>query len=153
MRHADMDAAVTITNRVEGMRVPRKALERAAAAAVRAAGRRGVVLSVAVVGDAEMERLNERFLGRRLVTDVLSFELEPTSPDPAEPAGEVVVNGELARREARSRGRPTRDELALYVVHGVLHLFGFDDLTRDGARAMKMKESEILSGLGLGSGR
>jgi probable rRNA maturation factor len=112
-----------------------------------------MALSLVVVGDAEIKRLGGRFLGRPRVTDVLAFPLERESPDPAEPEGEIVINGELARREAATRRRPLRDELALYAVHGVLHLAGLDDLTPEGACVMKRRESQILTRLGLGEGR
>ena len=86
-----------------------------------------------------MARLHEQFLGRKGPTDVLSF-----------PDGEIVVSGDTALREARSRGVEPLHELVLYVVHGALHLAGHDDRRpRDRAR-MRDAERRILRELGLG---
>jgi probable rRNA maturation factor len=93
-----------------------------AAEVLRGEGRAGRV-DVAVVCDREIAALNRRFLRRAGPTDVLSFPLG----GPGGHLGDVVVSGETARREAARRGVPARAELHLYVVHGVLHLLGYDD--------------------------
>ncbi len=106
---------------------------------------RDAELSVALVGDEEMTALNGRFLGRAEVTDVLAF---PYSAEGEPLAGEVVVNAELAAREAAGRGHGAREELLLYLVHGLLHLLGYDDHSAPDRRRMRRREAEVLAAAG-----
>jgi probable rRNA maturation factor len=126
------------------------ALARAVRLAARAAA--GAVrlelaeLSIAIVGDQRMRRLNREFHATDETTDVLAFGYS----DPGEPLdGEVIVCAPVARRQAKARGLPFRSELLLYVVHGVLHLGGEDDHERAAARRMRRREREVLAGLGV----
>jgi probable rRNA maturation factor len=110
-------------------------------------------LSVALVGDREIRALNRRFLGHDHATDVLAFPLggDPgpeTSPSWAGVDGEVVVGLERAVKVARRMGHPWRAELALYLVHGTLHLCGHDDHDPARGRLMLRREREILASLG-----
>jgi rRNA maturation RNase YbeY len=111
---------VEFRNLQRGERIDRALVERAVRAALAAAGRRGPV-SVAVVGDRTMARLNRRWMGRSGPTDVLSFPLD--EPDTL---GEVIVSAPVCRRQAAGRGASFEEELALLVIHGVLHLCGLD---------------------------
>ncbi len=95
-------------------------------------------LSVALVGDEEMAGLNRRFLGREGVTDVLAF---PYGGDERSLSGEIVVNVELAERECAGRPHGMEDEVMLYVVHGLLHLLGYDD--RDAGSVARMRERKL----------
>ena len=109
------------------------------------------VVSVGVVDDAEMRRLNAKFLHRRGNTDCLSFDLsDATGPDGPR-AFDLIVNGELAVREAARREHAAEAELALYVAHGLLHQLGFDDATAEQAARMHRMEDEILQNSGYGS--
>ena len=106
-------------------------------------------LSVAVVDDARMAELHEKYLGKAGPTDCLSFNLgEDNRAESLE--GEIVVSAETARREARARRISTEAELTLYVVHGLLHLLGYDDQAPEQAARMHRTEDEILASLGLG---
>jgi probable rRNA maturation factor len=107
-------------------------------------------VSVGIVGDARMRQLNERHLHRRGSTDCLSFDLSDGSEPGQARVFDLVVNGELAAREAARRGHPSRAELALYVAHGLLHQLGFDDAVPEQARRMHRMEDEILRDLGYG---
>ncbi|MBU0618538.1 MAG: rRNA maturation RNase YbeY [Planctomycetes bacterium] len=110
-------------------------------------------LSIVVVGATAMATLHRRFLGRPGPTDVLSFDLD-TDRRRGFIEGEVVVCADVARRRAARRSRSlqaARAELALYVVHGILHLAGYDDQTPAGFRRMHAREDELLSELGLGA--
>ena len=112
--------------------------------------RRGPVrLSVALLSDAEIARLNRRWLGHRGPTDVISFALSPPGRRGLE--GELAVGVETARREAASRGHAAYDELMLYVAHGILHLLGHDDAEPAGRARMRRAERAWLAGLGLAS--
>lgn len=103
-----------------------------------------------------MVRLHQRFCGRPVPTDVLTFDLG-SDPRAGWIEGEIVVCADVAWRHARRRATSeaarrsaVRAELALYVVHGVLHLLGHEDHSRGGFARMHAREDELLSGLGLG---
>jgi len=107
-------------------------------------------ISIGIVEDAEISVLNKRFLNHEGTTDCLSFDLSDEL-EPGEPkVFDLIVNGELAIREAARRGHDAQAELALYVTHGLLHDLGFDDRTAEQARRMHRTEDEILQHLGYG---
>jgi probable rRNA maturation factor len=122
-------------------------LEQAIRCTLKRHGCRSATLSLALVDDARMAAIHERFLGRRGPTDVISFDL---SDNESRLEGEVVVSVDAARRQSRARGHSPAAELALYAVHGTLHLLGFDDATPGDARAMHDEEDRILTELGYG---
>ncbi len=105
-------------------------------------------ISIAVVDDAEITELNTRFLDHRTTTDCLSFDLSDSGEESR--IFELIVNGEMAVRQADSRGHSSEAELALYITHGLLHNLGFDDSTPNLARKMHETEDEILQALGYG---
>ncbi len=107
-------------------------------------------ISLAVLDDMEMTRLNQQYKQRNRTTDCFSFDLSD-APHPEGPRSfEILVNGEKAVREARARGHEAGAELALYVVHGLLHNLGFDDQNPAGAQEMHAREDEILQRSGYG---
>lgn len=108
------------------------------------------IISVGIVDDAEMRRLNGKFLHRRGNTDCLSFDLSDETEAGEPRVLDLIVNGERAMREAVRRGHSAEAELALYVTHGLLHQLGFDDGTPRQARRMHRTEDEILQDLGYG---
>jgi probable rRNA maturation factor len=123
-----------------------------------ALGRREAELSVLVVGDAAMRRLNRAWRGKDRATDVLSF--------PAAGAGgllgDVVISLDTARRAAREGGRALGAELDRYLAHGILHLLGHDhEASPAAARRMARAEDRLVgegmvtsvSGTGTGTGR
>ena len=122
--------------------------------AIRATLRRhGVVrarIGVAFVNDAAMARLNRKHLGRIGPTDVLSFDLREAVDEKTAIDGEIVMSVDVAVNQARERGHAVEAELALYAVHGTLHLLGYDDRRKCDADRMHEVEDEILSSLGWG---
>jgi probable rRNA maturation factor len=104
-------------------------------------------ISVALVDDATIHEINERHLAHDWPTDVISFCL--SDPGDAELEGELVVSAEMAATTARRVGVDPWAELALYVVHGLLHLCGYDDQSAAGRDAMRLRENEILTREGL----
>jgi probable rRNA maturation factor len=122
-------------------------------------------MSVVFVDEQAISDLNERFLGATGPTDVLAFPMDddvspggrqpdqggrgPGSPsEPSEPPtviGDVVVCPQIAERQARARGKALADELALLVVHGVLHLLNYDHAEERESEAMRSRERELLS--------
>ena len=109
-------------------------------------------VSVALVEHSRSHELNRRFLQHDEPTDVLSFLLECEPEERAnEPGGadkrlegEVVVNAQMALDRAEEFGWSPKDELVLYLVHGVLHLCGYDDQTEEARQQMRAKEREML---------
>lgn len=143
----------------------RRAAKAALAAAQADAGR----LSVVVADDDTVRALNTRYRGVDEVTDVLSFSWAnsghwegggagpATAPAEGFPRfrggqrelGEVVIAYPQAKRQAREFGHATRDELALLVVHGVLHVLGYDHEKPGDEAVMKALESRALASLGI----
>jgi probable rRNA maturation factor len=104
-------------------------------------------ISLAFVDNPTIHQLNRRYLQHDEPTDVLSFPL--SEPNARRLAGELVVGAEVARVQAEARGHPVDAELALYVIHGLLHLCGYDDHTEAGAAAMRARERHYLHQFGL----
>ena len=97
-------------------------------------------LSIVVVGDRAMKDYNRRFHHVNSATDVLSFD----SPLRREYLGDVIISYDTAKENARRVGWRVRDELELLVIHGVLHLLGYDDATPAQREAMWRRQAEIL---------
>src|SRR3954463_16512841 len=91
-------------------------------------------ISLAFVDNPTIHRLNQRYLQHDEPTDVLSFPL--SEPGAKRLAGELVIGAEVARDQAAHRGHDVQVELALYVIHGLLHLCGYNDHTPADVQAM-----------------
>jgi probable rRNA maturation factor len=104
-------------------------------------------ISIALVDDPTIHAINRRHLAHDWPTDVITFVL--SEPDDPTLAGELVVSAEMAASTAREAGVDPRSELALYVVHGLLHLCGLDDQSPEDADEMRRREGEILASEGL----
>ena len=114
-------------------------------------------ISVAIVDNATIHDLNRRYLEHDFETDVLSFLLEsspeqsfaPGAPGPRGAGrrieGEIILSGEMAVQRAGEFLWSPHDETVLYLVHGLLHLVGYDDLTEVEQRVMREREGAILS--------
>jgi probable rRNA maturation factor len=103
-------------------------------------------VSLAIVDDSTIHQLNRRHLEHDYATDVLSFVLEE-GPDHLE--GEIIASWDHARTQAADVGWQAENELMLYVIHGALHLVGFDDHHPDDRRRMREAEAEQLRSWGL----
>lgn len=111
-------------------------------------------ISLALVDNPTLRELNVQYLGHDYDTDVLSFLLEETQvgePDPEKRGagkqieGELIISTEMACNIAKEYNWPAESELLLYIVHGTLHLLGYDDLTEEEIPLMRQREREILS--------
>jgi len=102
----------------------------------------GAELSVVLVSDREMRRLNRRYRGRDRTTDVLAFaQREGDGGAPEGVLGDVVVSIDTARRQAAERGHTVGREVDRLLVHGLLHLLGYDH-ERSAAEARRMQRRE-----------
>jgi probable rRNA maturation factor len=129
---------VIVHSKVRG--VSTRALELFAARAQRPAGVRGEV-GVLITSSAELRRLNLRFRGKNEATDVLSF------PSADGSAGDIAISAEVSARNARRLGHRAADELKILILHGLLHLAGYDHETDGGE--MARKEARLRRVLGL----
>jgi probable rRNA maturation factor len=102
-------------------------------------------ISLAFVDNPTIQTLNRRYLQHDEPTDVLSF---PLSEGGKRLSGELVVGAEVALAQARARGHDVQAELALYVIHGLLHLCGHDDKSPEGVARMREGERRYLRQLG-----
>jgi len=123
------------------------ALDRFVARARRAAGLKGVV-NVLVTSSAEMKSLNRRFRGKDTATDVLSFPAEPGAQKQF--AGEIAISAEIASQNARALGHSPAAEVKILVLHGVLHLRGYDHECDNGQMARREKQLRAKLHLPLG---
>jgi probable rRNA maturation factor len=104
--------------------------------------------STAFVNDVRMRQLNETFRGKAGTTDVLSFPREPDAFDPnKDDLGDIVISAEQAQRQAKTNGLSLETEFKQLILHGALHLCGFDHETDDGE--MNARELELRRMLGI----
>src|SRR5262245_38802090 len=134
---------VTVVDGQHRGAVSRSRLIAAAERALAAVGRPGSDVDILVVDDAEIERMNARFLGVHGPTDVLAFPLA-IAQGGEDLLGQVVISLDTARRQARRLGVGVALELDLLVTHAILHLVGYDDRDPGQARLMHRREKEIL---------
>jgi probable rRNA maturation factor len=131
----------------------RRSLERWARAALSAARdwppQRALALTVRIVGARESAALNRRYRGRGYATNVLSF---PFDPPPglgrADYLGDVVICADVVEREAQHQGKCRQAHWAHMLVHGIMHLLGYDHASRRQAARMEGMETRILARLG-----
>jgi len=114
-------------------------------------------VTVMFVGIEQMTEYNEHFMERKGPTDVLAFPLEQLTPGrypdrgpdgPPLNLGDVVIAPAYVRRQAEELGATFDDELALMVVHGILHLLGYDHTTDVDAERMEARERGLLKAAG-----
>jgi probable rRNA maturation factor len=125
-----------------------EALQRAATAALTSHGIKSGPLDIAVVDDTEMRAHHARWMDDDSTTDSLAFDLRD-EPDDSTVEGQLIVCEPVARRRAEAAGHDWEHELTLYVVHGCLHLCGFDDHAPADAERMHAEEDRILQAIGL----
>lgn len=123
------------------------ALGRFLARARRAAGLKGTV-NVLLTTSAEMKSLNRRFRGKDKPTDVLSFPAEPDAGKQL--AGEIAISAEIASHNAHALGHSPAEEVKILVLHGVLHLRGYDHQCDNGQMARREKHMRAKLHLPLG---
>lgn len=106
-------------------------------------------LSVAIIDDRSMRELNSRYRHVDAATDVLSFAAGTgdgfvTPPRATAHLGDVAISYDTAERQAREAGHDIEDELAHLLVHGILHILGYDHESTGEARAMREREEALL---------
>lgn len=133
---------VAVSSSQKALRVPRKKIAELVVFVAACEGASISDVDLAVVDARQMAALNRRYLGRTGPTDVLSFDLSQGRRPPI--SAQVVVCGPLAARRARRRRSGVQRELLLYVVHGLLHLMGYDDSSPAARAKIANRQEELL---------
>lgn len=132
---------VSLNNTQATLAIDEELLTTAAAEVLADAGVADGSLSIAVVDDEHIHRLNRRYLQHDYPTDVLSFALEERQ---GYIEGEVIVSADTAAANSLEYGLAPHDELLLYVIHGVLHLVGYRDKSDHDTAEMRHAEQRYL---------
>ena len=154
---AERDVA-TIENHQRAVRVQVRPLELFLQRVKDELGVRGDCVAVCLIRDAEMARLNGKYRGKKRTTDVLSFPVEerrkpelrgnPRRGHRGAFLGDIAISPAVARRNARALGRTLPEELQILILHGVLHLLGYDHEADRGE--MERVEMRLRRRLGIG---
>ena len=145
---ADASALVVeIANRQSAIDVDTERLIEAVRQVVTDAGYVTGELSVAVVDDPTIQRLNRQYLQHDYPTDVLAFVLEEAE---SHIEGEIVLSVETAARNGTEYGQSLRNEILLCVIHGALHLVGYADNSPQAVEQMRAAEKQYMKSLGDG---
>lgn len=123
-------------------------IRRWARAALKGIRRKHAALGVRIVDSAESEIHNAQFRHQRSPTNVLAFPFDAPPGARSEILGDLVICAPVVRREARTQHKSAQAHWAHIVVHGILHLRGYDHQNRQDARAMEKMEIRILKDLG-----
>ena len=146
------ELVIEVVDRQRRVKLGRGWLERLVRKALQAEKVTAAEVSVLLCDDRRIARLHDEWMGDPTPTDVITFDLS----DPAEMPGgdgvlrgDIVVSTETAVRMAKVVGSTPRLETAYYVIHGILHLTGHDDLSPGPRRAMRRRERTLMGALGL----
>jgi probable rRNA maturation factor len=137
---------IEINNQQSRLSIDCERLSRVAETVLATEGIEEATINIAVVDDPTIHDLNRRFLNHDEPTDVLSF---PFDDDAGRLEGDVIVSADTAVRMAAQLQWAASDELLLYVVHGVLHLVGYDDLDPNSRAEMHERQRDYLLRLGV----
>jgi probable rRNA maturation factor len=140
--------SIAVANRQRRWRVNSAALKTAVLSVLRGEGIATADVSIAVVNDSAIHEINRQFLNHDEPTDVISFVLDQKGQSID---GETVISADTAAAAAKEIGWSTQDEMLLYVVHGTLHLTGYDDVKPAARRQMRNREKHYLAQLGVRS--
>jgi probable rRNA maturation factor len=135
---------VEIARRGAGKKFRSGQYKRIASAILELLGRDKIELSLALVGDAEMQRLNAKYRQRNYPTDVLSFAADKNLPIETRLLGDVIISVEKAAQQAKERRRTLDEEMITLLIHGIVHLLGYDhERSAKDARVMGRLEKKI----------
>ncbi len=144
---------IEITNHQKALVPDRRKIRKTIGYVLRQFGVQEACVSVAVVGHERIAELKERYFGKDISTDVISFDLKEAGAGTEENFRmdcEIVVNGQRAAEWSEANSTDAQAELHLYIVHGLLHQLGYDDQTAEQAGKMHKKEDQLLDELGFG---
>jgi probable rRNA maturation factor len=148
-------AKIEITDLQDHVRLDKKMILQVVRRVIKEEGRSAKSLSIVLTDNRHIRDLNHEYLGRDGITDVISFPLEDLDWPGGHCSngginGEIIASAEQAVQQAQTTNTDPRAELMLYLVHGLLHLMGYDDRKPDQARQMHAREDALLEDLGFG---
>ena len=139
---------IEFARRGAGRKYPTADLKKISASILRAVEKGRAELSVALVGDEEMRPLNAKYRKKNKTTDVLSFSADPGISSEAGLLGDVIISVEQAKRQAKERNHPLKKEMVTLLIHGILHLLGYDhERSQRQAKIMASLEQKLLGHL------
>jgi probable rRNA maturation factor len=144
--HGSSMIHIAIANQQKLLPIDRRAIRRVIVQILRDHEIREAEFSVAIVDASTSHEVNREFLGHDYPADVISFPLDHAK---GQLEGELVLCADVAVDQAKRYGWKAEEELLLYVVHGTLHLVGYDDLSTGPRRTMRAKERHYLAELGI----
>ena len=145
-----MSSKVSVINRQDRVAVDRRKIGAAARRILDRLGYKGYELTVVLVDDREITRLNRQYFRRDRPTNVISFPMMDGTPVSvrARMLGDVVISAETAKRDAEEVGKKGEDEILFLLIHGILHLTGYDhEGTKKKRMEMEAKEKDLFARL------
>jgi probable rRNA maturation factor len=140
--------AVDVARRGAGKKYPARAIKITAREILRLLKRENVELSLVLVGNPEIRKLNAQYRGKNYATDVLSFPGEDHLRGPTRLLGDVVISIDKMLSQAKERGRSPKEEMTTLLIHGIVHLLGYDhERSARDARVMASLERKIYCAL------
>lgn len=136
---------VEISNQQDGMVIDHDQIEQAVTEVLLGESIATAEINVAIVDNAQIHETNRQFLNHDYPTDVITFPWD----EPDSFGGDIMVSAEMATEVSSEYNWSPMDELRLYVIHGVLHLAGYDDHSDDDRAAMRQRETKYLSAVGI----
>lgn len=135
---------VEVTRRSPAKMPLARRLRRVALAILDITGKAETELSLVLIGNAEMQRLNAKYRKKNYPTDVLSFPVEGIVPTKTPLLGDVIISVDKAGEQAKDRGHSLERETILLLIHGIVHLLGYDhERSATAARAMARLEKRV----------
>ena len=135
---------VEIVRRAAGRKFSTRRLKQIALAVLQLTEQQDAELSLAMIDNAEMQALNARYRHKDYPTDVLSFPSAKNLPADAWLLGDVIISVDKAAEQAKARRRTLDQELAILLIHGIVHLLGYDhERSAKDARIMTRLEKKI----------
>ncbi len=131
-----MNASITVSNLNKKHRINERFVGEIAHSILRVLKKQNTELEIIFLSDAAIKRVNEKYKRSNCATDVLSFDLGS--------CGQILISSDMALRNSRVFNTPLEKELVLYVIHGILHLFGYDDEKPKARSRMFRKQDSIL---------
>jgi probable rRNA maturation factor len=136
--------SISVVNQQERLELDYQRMKAVARAVLEGEGVKKAKVTIACMTDPAIRVLNKRFLQHDEPTDVISFPYQRSKSDLQ---GELAVSTETATTVAIARGHAPADELLLYIIHGILHLCGYDDLDDKARSEMRAREGRYLKAL------
>lgn len=140
---------IDIRDLQDKVRIDRKKIAKRAEFILKVMGEKEAELSLLFVNDSYIRRLNWKYRKINSKTDVLAFSMREGSGLSKDSLilGDIVISTETAKREAARRRSSIQKEISLYLIHGILHLLGYDDRKTSGRKRMRQKQRELLKAI------